>query len=272
MTSKTNVFVKLIKSIYSVREFPKYMKEGKGRAVFYILILCIIIGGAKGIADVVNINLAANKTIENLKEDQYQFKVKDGVMDIETSPVKIDDNNTLVYIDKDTTLAEVANLRSITVNSDVYVLILKDGVVANTNSTQQSELTQMKTTYEEMGIKEEINNEFVINGINSFKILIYFIVMIVSIVEAFITYLIITLFISVFSMISNRLLKLNLKLGELFSLVAYVGTLPNILITILGIIIPTVLFSTAGIVGTVVYTGLILNNMRKGMDEDIKIQ
>lgn len=270
MTSKTNVFVKLIKSIYSVREFPKYMKEGKGRAVFYILILCIIIGGAKGIADVVNINLVANETIEKLKEDQYQFKIKDGVMDIKTSPEKIDDNSTLVYIDKDITLAEADNLRSMTINSDVYILILKDGIIVN--STEYSGLSEMKTPYKEMGIKEEINNAVVINGINSFKILIYFIVMIVSIVEAFITYLLITLFISVFSMISNRLLKLNLKLGELFSLVAYVGTLPNILITILGIIIPTVLFSTAGIVGTVVYTGLILNNMKKGMDEDIKIQ
>ena len=247
------------------------MKEGKGRAVFYILILCLIIGGAKGIADVVNINLSANETIEKLKEDKYQFKIKDGVMDIKTSPVKIDDNNTLVYIDKDTTLAEADNLRSMTINSDVYILILKDGVIVN--STEYSGLPEMKTPYKEIGMnEEEINNEFVINAINSFKILIYFIVMVVSIVQAFITYLITTLFISVFSMISNRLLKLNLKLGELFSLVAYVGTLPNILITIIGIIIPTVLFSTAGIVGTVVYTGLILNNMKKGMDEDIKIQ
>jgi hypothetical protein len=134
----------------------------------------------------------------------------------------------------------------------------------------------MKTPYKESGsegeIEGEINNEFVINIINSFKSIIYFIVMVVSIVQAFITYLITTLFISVFSMISNRLLKLNLNLGELFSLVAYVGTLPNILITILTIIIPTVIFSTAGIVGTVVYVGLILNNMKKEMDRDIKIQ
>lgn len=272
MTSKTNVFVKLIKSIYNVKEFPKYMKEGTGRAIFYILILSLIIGGANGIADVVSINLSVNETIEKLKEDKYQFKVKDGVMDINTSPVKIDADNTLVYIDKDTTLAEVDSLRSMTINSDVYVLILKDGVVVNTNSTQQSDLTRMKMTYKEIGMEEEINNKFVISSIKSFKSLIYFIVMVLSIVQAFITYLITTLLISVFSMISNRLLKLNLKLGELFSLVAYVGTLPNILITIIGIIIPTVLFSTAGIVGTAVYTGLILNSMKKGMDEDIKIQ
>lgn len=272
MTNKTNVFVKLIKSTYDVRELPKYMKEGTGRAIFYILILCLIIGGARGIADSVNINLAANETIENLKEDRYQFKVKEGVLDIETSPVKMDSNNTLIYIDKDTTLAEADNLRSMTVNSDIYVLILKDGVVANTSSTKQNELTQVKSTYEQLGIKGEINNDSIINIIKSFKILIYFIVIVVSIVHAFITYLITTLFISVFSMISNRLLKLNLKLGELFSLVAYVGTLPNILITILSIIIPTVLFSTAGIVGTVVYTGLILNIIKKEMDKDMKIQ
>ncbi|PRR81575.1 DUF1189 family protein [Clostridium vincentii] len=270
MNNKTNVFVKLIKSTYSVGGFPKYMKEGKGRAIFYILILCLILGGAKAISNVVNIDLSVNKTIEDLNEDKYQFKINDGVMDIETSPLEIDENNTLVYIDENTTLAEADNLRSMTINSDIYILILRDGVIVN--STDQSGLPEMKTSYKEIGFQGEINNEVVINSINSFKILIYFVVIIVSIAQLFITYLITTLFISVFSMISNRLLKLNLKLGELFSLVAYIGTLPNILITILGILMPTALFSTAGIVGTVVYTGLILNNMKKSMDENIKIQ
>ena len=54
MNSKTNVFVKLVKSTYNLKEFPKYMKEGIGRAIFYILILSLVVGGVKGIADVVN--------------------------------------------------------------------------------------------------------------------------------------------------------------------------------------------------------------------------
>ena len=89
-------------------------------------------------------------------------------------------------------------------------------------------------------MEEEFNNEFVINIITNFKIVVYFIAMIVSIFKTFISYLITTLLISAFSMISSKLLNLNLRLGELFSLVAYIGTLPNILITILGIIIPNV--------------------------------
>ena len=67
------------------------------------------------------------KLVEKLEDDNYQFKIKDGVMDIATSPVKIENNNTLVYIDKDTTMAQSNNLRSMTVNADVYILILKDG-------------------------------------------------------------------------------------------------------------------------------------------------
>jgi len=263
MTNKTNVFVKLIKSIHNVSEFPKYMKEGLGRAIFYILILCLIIGGAKGIADSININISANETIEKLQDDKYKFTIKDGVMDVATSPVKIENNRTVIYIDKDTTLAQANNLRSITVNSDVYVLILKDGIVANS--------TEVKTTYKDMGIEKEIDNKFIINLITNFKIPVFLIVIILTIVKIFIGYLMTTIFISTFSLISSKLLKLDLKLGELFSLVAYIGTLPNILIVILGIIIPTVGFATAGIVGTVVYTGLVLNNMKKAMDEDIKI-
>lgn len=265
MNNKTNVFVKLVKSIYNLKEFPKYMKEGVGRAIFYIFILSLVVGGVQGIVDIVNLNLLANETVEKLEDDNYQFKIKDGVMDIATSPVKIENSNTLVYIDKDTTMIQSDNLRSITVNADIYVLVLKDGVVTSTNATA------VKNSYKQLGLEEEFNNKFVINAIINFKVLAYFIAMIVSLVKTFVSYLLTTLLIGAFSMISSRLLKLNLKLGELFSLVAYIGTLPNILITILGIIIPTVVFSTAGIVGTVVYTGLILNRMKKEMDGDIQI-
>jgi len=264
MPSKTNVFVKLIKSTYNVRELPKYMKEGIGRAIFYIFILSLVVGGVQGISDVLNINLSAKETIEKLQDEKYQFNIKDNVMDIATSPVKIENNNTLVYIDKNTTLEQSKNLKSITVNADVYILVLKDGLVASTNGTE------VKNTYNEVGVEDEINNQYIIDLITNFKIPVYFIVMIVIIIKTFISYLVTTLFISVFSIISSKLLKLNLKLGELFTLVAYIGTLPIILITILGIIIPTVPFGTAGFVGTAVYTGLILNNMKKEMDEDIK--
>jgi hypothetical protein len=245
------------------------MKEGIGRAIFYILILSLIVGGAKGIANVVKVNLSANETIEKLKDEKYQFKIKDDVMDIATSPVKIENDNTIVYIDKDITLEQAKNLKSMIVNSDVYILILKDGIVSNASSTE------MKNSYRDLGLSqmdEEINNQYVINLITNLKNPIYLLIIIMTIIKIFIGYLITTLLIATFSIISSKLLNLNLRLGELFSLVAYIGTLPNILITILGIIMPTVVFSTAGIVGTAVYTGLIINTMKKEMDEDIKIQ
>lgn len=266
MNSKTNVFVKLIKSTYNLKDFPKYMKEGTGRAIFYILILSLVLGGAQGIADVFSINLSANETVEKLQDDEFQFKIKDGIMDIATSPVKIENNNTLVYVDKNTTLEKSNTLKSITVNADVYILVLKDGIVSSTNGTAA------KNTYKELGVQQEINNKLVIDIITNFKFLVLFIVMVVVIIKTFISYLVTTLFISAFSVISSKLLNLNLRFGELFSLVAYVGTLPNILITILGIIIPTVGFGAAGLVGTAVYTGLILNNMKKDMDEEMKFE
>jgi len=263
MKNKTNVFVKLIKSIYNVKEFPKYMLEGVGRAVVYILILCLIIGTAKGIATSVGLNSLVKETVATLEDDKYQFKVKDNVLDVEISPVMVEEDNTLVYIDKDITIAKSTNLKSITVNSDVYVLILKDGIIFSSNSKEQ------KIHYNEMGFKGEFNNQSIIEIINNFKMPIILIIMLISIVGAFIIYLLTTLFISLIALIINNMLNLNLKYGVLFSLVAYIGTLPTILVAILVKLIPTGPFFTVGVVGTIVYTGIVLNNIKKNMKKEM---
>ena len=41
-------FEKFKNSIYNIREFQNYIREGVGRAILYALILSIIVGGIKG--------------------------------------------------------------------------------------------------------------------------------------------------------------------------------------------------------------------------------
>ena len=41
-------FEKFKNSIYNIREFPNYIREGVGKAILYALILSIIVGGIKG--------------------------------------------------------------------------------------------------------------------------------------------------------------------------------------------------------------------------------
>jgi ABC-type transport system involved in multi-copper enzyme maturation permease subunit len=76
-------------------------------------------------------------------------------------------------------------------------------------------------------------------------------------------YLFTALMIAIFSLFPSTVFGLGMKLGRLFSLVIYAATLPSILILILTILIPNVPFDTAGMIGTILYTYIILNDIRK---------
>ncbi|EKQ52429.1 MULTISPECIES: DUF1189 family protein [unclassified Clostridium] len=56
MNYKTNFFKKVITSIYDIKVFSKYAKEGLLRSIFYAILLMIILSGIKGIANVYKID------------------------------------------------------------------------------------------------------------------------------------------------------------------------------------------------------------------------
>lgn len=47
MTNKTNFFIKLITSIYDIKVFSKYAKEGILRSISYAIFLSFLLGGLK---------------------------------------------------------------------------------------------------------------------------------------------------------------------------------------------------------------------------------
>ena len=59
------------------------------------------------------------------------------------------------------------------------------------------------------------------------------------------------------------ILRVKLKYSELVSLVLYTATLPRVIVLIFSLIAPNVYFDTIGIIGTLLYTILILKEMKK---------
>ena len=84
-----------------------------------------------------------------------------------------------------------------------------------------------------------------------------------QILSIFIYYLFDAIIISVFVTLSMFILRVKLRYSELISLILYTSTLPKVIVLIFSLIAPNVYFDTIGIIGTLLYTILILNEMKK---------
>lgn len=263
MVKGDNIFKKFINSIYNLKEFPKYMKEGVGKAILYALILSIFIGGAKGIIKVLNFDSSSNQIIETIGEDGYKFSIVDGHLNLENSPLKIEKDNMLIYIDKDININEEGKLKSMTVNEDAYILMLNDGIILNSNINQDSGVDAVKATYEELNLANGMNNKALIEMVNNGRVPIMILLFIMYMVQEFIGYLFIALLIAALSLLPSKLFGLDIKLGELFSLVIYTATFPSLLVLVLTILMPNIPFDAARMVGIILFTYIILNDIRK---------
>ena len=260
-------FEKFKNSIYNIREFPNYIREGVGKAILYALILSIIVGGIKGITTTFSLNKDINLAIQTLEDDKYKFKIENGTLDLVTSPLKIDDGNTLIYLDENKDISQSEELKNITVHVDSYILILKDGIV--TNSEVMLGFSQAK--YSDFLGDMIITNDNIVETLRLSSKFIYAIIPIITILETFIT-LIMDALIAAMLLLTNFIFKLGLRFSQLFSLAIYTSTLPAILILILNVIVPNVYLDSVRVLGTFLYSFIVLRNMRSEIDENMNIQ
>ncbi|WP_294349402.1 DUF1189 family protein [uncultured Clostridium sp.] len=271
MDKKSNVIRKFLDSINDVYSFRDFVREGLLRAVLYSLIFSIVIGGARGVVQVNKFNDYLNSTIKNLNEDKYNFKIENDKLDIATSPIKIREKDTLIYVDKDVKIDESNSINNVTKNENTYLLILQDGMIIGSGLENELEMNEIKIKYSDINIVEDINNESVIKSINDNRNMTMIIIFITMIVKEFILWITASIFIAILSIIPSRLLKVNLGFNELTSLSIYAYTLPNVIVLILNILIPDVAFDTAIMVGTLAYNYLILRNIKVQNEDDIKL-
>lgn len=258
---KTNILAKFKNSIYNIKEIPGYINEGLGSAILYALLLCLFLGLGKGIALSLNIKQSMDNVSESLKEDKFKFTIENGILDIDTSPLKIDEDNFLIYIDDNLTLDKANELKNFTVNANNYVLVLKDGLIINSNMGIINQGAVKKITYSDLIQNDEISNDYLISQIEISSILVVVLVIIAVIFSTFISFIRNAFFIGLFSMLNSVIFRLDLKISQLFSMAIYAGTLPSLLVLALSLFAPLVNFETASMVGTMVLSFFILRNM-----------
>lgn len=131
MNIKTNFFKKFITSIYDIKVFSKYAKEGLLRAIIYGVLLSLILGGIKGIASGYRFNSDITQISEQLQSEKYKFFIENGNLNINEAPIKFEQDNTIIYIDNSKNMADESDLKSIVINEDVSILVLRDGIIVN---------------------------------------------------------------------------------------------------------------------------------------------
>lgn len=262
MKDKTNFFKKFITSIYDLRVFSKYAKEGLLSAIIYILLLTLILGGIKGIFTGCMLNNQISRIYQELNSDKYRLSIENGILNINESPVKFEEKNGIVYIDKDISINEVKSLRSITVNEDLSILFLKDGIVVKNSMDEYKIFYDMLNELTFFGVP-------VTNDINVFQITIFVLVMIIVIITTFLLLLINCLIVVAFASLATIFMKMVVKYSAMYSLTLYAATLPLIIQTILGIINPNIDFDTIFIIGTLLYVILILNYIKTEIIENL---
>ena len=259
---KTNVFKKMINSLYNIKELPKYMFEGLGRAVLYLLFISSIFGILQMISPCVSVNKSINKYIDLLQEDKYNFKVSDGVLKAKTSPIIQEENNFLIYVDDDISIKDTKKLKSKTVNYDQYILILKDGVNICVKS-MDTKLIDDNYNYGELLLSSDFDNKDLSNQLSMAKIPTILIMIIFSILTLFISNLWIAVVFGFMGYITSMTLGLRLRYKQLVSLVAYTITLPLLATIIFNIFMPTIDFSMILYIVPLLLMSLVLWDMRK---------
>lgn len=268
MKNKDGILKRFINSIYNLDEFPKYVTYGVVKAILYAFILSLFIGGIKGNVKVINVNNYMNEVCSTMDEDEYKFKISDNHLELENSPVIFENNKVLFYADENVTVDKIDDLRKMTVNEDINFLALKDGLFIKTNGDYDN-IGDMGVYYSDMSIGEEITNSDIISLIKSSIPMLDIVIIGSYIFQDFFMYIISALFIAVLTIIPSKLSGVNYRLANLFSLVIYAYTLPNLLVLILNIIFPDILFDTAGMLGAMVYTYLAIRNIRKQINEKV---
>lgn len=255
---RNNFFVKLKNNIYNIKTFSEYVKEGLGRAILYAFMLSIILGGIQGIYTGYKTQQTIQSSIEEINNPQNEFSIKDSVLHTKKSPVKVDENGTVIYLDSSETLNGADTFKDQYVHGNMYVLLLKDGIMIGSGSLNK------QVSYKDAGITE-LNNEMLDSQLKLVSSFIIPVVAIATIAEHFINYILNCLIISAFAILIGTIMGLRMKGSALYSMSVYAATLPSILLLPFSIVRPDIYFDIPFIMGTVIYTWFILRDVKQDL-------
>lgn len=250
MEEKLNFLSRLKISIFKVKQYPLFLKEGLNKSIGYIFILSIIVGTILGVSQFTMLTTLEKSTKVLLNQEDFKFEMNNGILDFKSSPYKEEEGSTVVIIDSNKTLADSESLREITVHKDMSSVFLKDGIVVRINGVEY------KVKYSDTSLLDKnINNEVALNALNRAKPIKY-IAFILTIVITYVASLFNALLISLAGVMSNKMNGSKLKYKDIFRISIYSLTLPMIA----KLIIP---IGSLSIIISSVYVVIAISNISK---------
>lgn len=223
MENKLSFLSKLKISMFKIKQYPLFLKEGLNKAITYILILSIFIGMILGSLQFATLTVLEKSAKILLEQEEFKFEMSNGVLDFKSTPYKEEEGSDVVVIDSNITLDDSSSIRNITVHKDRSVAFLKDGMISRLNGTEY------KFKYIDIPfLDKNINNEVLINVLQKAKPVKY-LVFIFVILITYIVAMFNALLISLAGIISNKMNGSNLQYKDILKMSMYSLTLPMIL-------------------------------------------
>ncbi|AOR22238.1 DUF1189 domain-containing protein [Clostridium taeniosporum] len=259
MDNRDNFFKKFINCTYNLKALMTYPKYGIGKAILYVFLITILLGGLRGITIGYRMDKELGNLNSTLQNSEYKFNIEDGILHAENSPLKLEGISSLIYIDENKSLNEIDDLRDLTVHNDNNILFLKDGVYLQAESYKQ------QAHYKDLIGDNRLDNNILLGELSYVLKILVAIVILYTILITFINTLINCLFATIFASFALLIMRMFMKYSILYSLTLYTCTLPLIFQVVLQIIFPNIDLDTMFIVGTLVYVIFILKYIKGEM-------
>lgn len=263
MDNKTGFLKKLITSIYDIKVFSKYAKDGLLVAIIYSVLICLILGGIKGLASGYRFSNNISNISYQLQSDKYKFSIENGILNINEAPIKFEEDDMILYISNQKSMDEENDLKSIIIHENISILFLKDGIVVN------NPVNKYKMSYNSLFGNKIIDRSALKTGLNNLDIIVIILSCVINIGFTLFNLLINCLIVVAITSLVTVFMRMVVKYNALYSLTLYAATLPLIIQTILQIINPNVNFDMTFILGTLTYVILILMYIKAEIIEKI---
>jgi len=250
MEGKLNFLSRFKISIFKIKEYSLFLKEGLNKAIGYVLTLSVIIGIVLGILQFFMLNTLENSMKVLLSEERFKFEINESMLDFKESPYKEEQGSTVVIINSNKTLADSESIKNITVHKDMSSAFFKDGMVVRYNGHEY------KFKYSDIPyLDKHIDNEVALNILNKAKPIKY-IVVIVTILVTYISLLFNAFIISIAGLIANKMNGSKLKYKDILKISLYSLTLP----TIAKLFFP---IGSLSIIISAIYVAIAINNITR---------
>lgn len=262
MKEKTNIFNTFVRSIYDVSSFSVSARKGIKRAVMYMLLLTIILGGIKGIILGRNYYKQVSEISYILQQNDYNINIENNELNTDDSPIMFRGINKLtLYIDDEKTITDKLDYMDVAADDYTNLLILKDGIILE--NIDDKYIAKYSTFLNGKNISNNTLKLF----IKKLKVIFPISYIVVNIFNMLINLLVDYLIIVTVASLISLFMKMIVRYGALWSLTIYASTLPLILVTVLEVIRPDVDFEVTFIIGTLTYLIIIFKNIKADIIE-----